>query len=124
MKEDIIFYLKTKMTSPISYLWKNVNVLIDRPIWSKHPKWWFDYELNYWFIPWTSSWDWEELDAYVIWIKEPLETFDWKCIAVIHRLWEDDDKLIVVPDWIIVNDEDIRRLTFFQEQYFESVILR
>jgi inorganic pyrophosphatase len=39
----------------------------------------------------------EELDAYILGVFEPLEVFRGKCIAVINRLNDNDDKLIVVP---------------------------
>ena len=108
----------------LEYLNKLVDVKIDRPLGSKHPKHWFDYTINYWFIPDTVSWDLEELDAYVLWVLEPIEIFRWRCIAIIHRTNDDDDKLIVVPDWIDFSDDEIRSQTNFQERFFESVIMR
>lgn len=45
-------------------------------------------------------------------------------IALIHRTNDDDDKLVVVPNDREYSDEAIRALTEFQEQYFESVIIR
>ena len=65
---------------------------------SKHPKWNFIYPLNYGYIPNTISGDGKELDAYIIGVFEALEEFDGKCIAVIHRLDDDDDKLVVAPE--------------------------
>jgi inorganic pyrophosphatase len=106
------------------YISKKVIVKIDRPLWSKHPTWDFVYTVNYWFIPWTVSGDWEELDAYVIWIENPVEEFEWICIWLIRRLDDDDDKLIVVPEWMEVSDDVIREKTNFQEQFFKSVIIR
>lgn len=106
------------------YIWLTVNVKIDRPINSKHPKHWFNYELNYWFVPDTISWDWEELDVYVMWVNEVIEEFRWRCIAIIHRLDDNDDKIIVVPDWLDFSDEEIIEKTNFQEQFFTSIIIR
>lgn len=106
------------------FLNKIVDVEIDRPLWAIHPKHWFFYPVNYWFVPWTISWDWEELDAYVLWIFEPTENFTWKVIAYIHRTNDDDDKLIVVPEWINYSDDAIKALTEFQERFFESEIIR
>lgn len=53
-----------------------------------------------------------------------IESFEGKCIAVIHRTNDNDDKLIVVPEGKNYIDEEIRKLTNFQEQYFESEIIR
>ena len=106
------------------YLDTIVNVKIDRPLGSKHPKHGFFYPVNYGFIPNTISGDGEELDAYVLGEHKPLETFEGKVIAIIHRTNDDDDKLIVMKDGKNYTDDQIRALTEFQEQYFESVIYR
>ena len=106
------------------YLGKIVNVKIDRPMHSKHPKHGFVYPVNYGYVPNTISGDGEELDCYVLGVEGPLETFEGKCIAIIHRTNDDDDKLIIVPDGKEFTDEEIRNLTNFQEQYFESEIIR
>ena len=122
--EEYNLALKTMQRKSYSYLDKEVNVKIDRPLNSKHPKHGFTYELNYGYIPNTTSGDGEELDCYVLGIEEPITEFTGKCIAVIHRLNDDDDKLIVVPEGKEFTDEEIKQLTHFQEQYFESEIIR
>ena len=107
------------------YLGKIVTINIDRPLHSKHPKHGFVYELNYGFVPDSMSPDGEELDAYIIGQKLPLKTFKGLCTAIIHRTNDDDDKLIIIPiETVNISDEEIRRLTDFQEKYFESVIIR
>lgn len=113
------------MESNIKYIGQEVDVKIDRPLGSKHPKHDFIYDANYGFIPDTMAPDGEELDAYVLGVTEPLEAFHGKCIAVIHRTNDDDDKLIVIPvDLTDISDEEIRTKTNFQEKFFESIILR
>ena len=108
----------------IDYIGKFVYVHIDRPLGSKHPKHGFIYPVNYGYIPNTISGDGEELDCYVLGIFEPIESFSGKCIAVIHRTNDNDDKLIVVPEGINYSDDAIRALTEFQERFFESEIKR
>lgn len=108
----------------IEYLNKTWKIKIDRPMGSKHPKHGFIYPLNYGYVPNTISGDGEELDAYVLGIYEPLETFTGKCIAIIHRTNDNDDKLIIVPDNKTFTNKEIKVLTDFQEQYFKSTILR
>lgn len=107
-----------------SFLGQIVNVKMDRPLGSKHPKHGFIYPVNYGYIPNTVSGDGEELDAYVLGEHEPLKTFTGRVIAIIHRTNDDDDKLVVMKDGRNYTDEQIRALTEFQEQWFESVILR
>ena len=103
---------------------KIVNVKMDRPLGSKHPKHGFIYPVNYGFVPNTVSGDGEELDAYVLAVNTPLETFSGRCIAVIHRTDDDDDKLIVVPNGQNITDKEIEEQTKFQEQWFKHIIVR
>ena len=108
----------------IKYLNKILKIKIDRPMGSTHPKHGFIYPINYGYVPNTISEDGEELDAYVLGVYEPLDTFTGKCIAIIHRTNDNDDKLIIVPENKIFTNDEINVLTDFQEQYFESTILR
>ncbi|MDD2565886.1 MAG: inorganic diphosphatase [Candidatus Gracilibacteria bacterium] len=112
------------MDNSKDFLGKEITIKIDRPLNSNHPKHGFKYELNYGYVPNTISGDSEELDAYVLGVNEVIEEFNGKCIAVIHRTNDDDDKLIVVPIGAEFTDEEIRNLTNFQEQYFKSIIIR
>lgn len=112
------------MTNAEEFLGKIVTVTVDRPLGSKHPRHGFQYPANYGFVPDTISSDGEELDAYVLGVTKPLTTFTGRCIAVIHRTNDNDDKLIVVKDGVLLTDEEIRSSTDFQEQYFKSDVLR
>ncbi len=112
------------MNSNKDYLNKIVTVKMDRPLGTKHPKHGFVYPVNYGYVPDTISGDGEELDAYVLGEHEPLEEFTGKVVAIIHRLNDNDDKLVVMKEGRNYTDEQIRALTEFQEQYFESEIIR
>lgn len=112
------------ISSNYQYIGKKVNIVIDRPKGSKHPKHGFVYEVNYGYVPNTVSGDGEELDAYVLGVDEPLNSFEGICIAIIHRTNDDDDKLIVVPEGIILSNEEIEKQTLFQEKWFEHVLIR
>lgn len=105
------------------YIGKMVEVKIDRPFGSRHPKHQFIYPVNYGYVPNTVSGDGEELDAYVLGVFEPLNEFKGKCIAVIHRTNDNDDKLIIVPEGKMYNVSQIDALTEFQEQYFEHFVI-
>ena len=107
-----------------NYLGRIVSVEIDRPLGSKHPKHGFVYPVNYGYIPGTVSGDREELDAYVLGVHTSAGQFRGKCIAVIHRTNDDDDKLIVVPRDVNFSDEEIEREVLFQEQWFQHIIIR
>jgi inorganic pyrophosphatase len=116
----MIFYME--YSKP--FLGRIVRVSIDRQLGSKHPKYDFVYPLNYGFIPETIAPDGAELDAYVLGIDVPAGEFEGKCIAIIHRLDDDDDKLIVCKDNETYTDDQIIALTNFQEKFFKSEIIR
>lgn len=106
------------------YIGQIVHVIIDRPKGSKHPKYGFEYPINYGYVPFTKSGDDEELDAYVLMLDEPVDEYTGRCIGVIHRTDDDDDKLIVVPEAYDLDDEEIEKQTEFQEKWFKHVLLR
>jgi inorganic pyrophosphatase len=108
----------------LAFLGVKVAVAIDRPMGSTHPEWGFVYPINYGYVPGVIGGDGEDLDAYVLGVDRPLERFEGRCIAVIRRIDDDDDKLVVVPLDQTFCDARIRELTAFQEQFFNSVILR
>ena len=106
------------------YLGKTLNIKIDRQFGSKHPKHGFIYPVNYGYVPNTTSGDGEELDAYLLGVFTPVDEYTGKCIAIIHRTNDNDDKLVIVPEDKKYSDDAINALTEFQEQYFEHIIIR
>lgn len=113
------------MQTPVNahdYIGKIVTVKMDRPLGTHHPDWGFLYERNYGFIPGTISGDGEELDAYILNVDVPVDEFTGRCVAVIHRTNDDDDKLVVIPDGDTISDAEIDRQTHFCERRYTHVI--
>lgn len=106
------------------YLGKKVNLIIDRPLGSSHPEHGFYYFVNYGYIPNTIAPDGEGIDAYFLGINDPVETAEGLCIAIVHRLNDNDDSLIVVPKGLELKDEEIHKAIEFQEQFFDFTIVR
>lgn len=113
-----------EITNSKDFLNKDVTINIDRKLGSLHPKHGFMYMLNYGYIPNTKSPDNEELDAYLLGVYEPVDSYEGHVIAIIKRTNDDDDKLIVVPKNKNYTDDQIKALTEFQERFFESIIIR
>ncbi len=113
-------------TSTCDFLGRTISIHIDRPLGSRHPQHGFIYPLNYGFIEGVilSGGDGEALDAYLLGVFEPVEHFTGLCIAYLHRLNDNDDKLIIVPAGVNYSDEQIAALTEFQERFFTSQIVR
>jgi len=106
------------------FLGKEVKVVIDRPLGSKHPEYNLIYEVNYGYIPGVLAPDGEELDAYFLGIDKPIKRAKGRCIAVVYRLDDDDSKLVVVPSGIELTDQEIEKAIYFQERWFVHKLIR
>ena len=106
------------------FLGKETEVVMDRPLGTKHPKHGFVYEANYGFIDGVKAPDGEDLDAYYLGVDEPIERATGVCVAIAHRRDNDDDKLIVLPKGIEMTDAQIISAIKFQEQWFDTEIVR
>ena len=111
-------------TEAKEFLGKEVEIIIDRPLGSTHPKHGFLYLVNYGYVPNTMAPDGEEIDAYFLGVDEPVKTAKGICIAVIHRLNDDDDSLVVVPEGLEIKDEEIGTAVEFQERFFKFKIIK
>lgn len=107
-----------------TYLGQKVNVIIDRPLGSRHPKHGFTYDVNYGYIPNTKAPDGEEIDAYILGLDKPVDKVSGICVAIIHRTDDGDDKLVVTPNGEDFSNEEIEKLVNFQEKWFKHIILR
>ncbi len=66
------------------------------------------------FVPNQPAPDGDDLDAYVLGVFEPLEDFSGKCIAVVHRTDDDDDKFVLLPEGVEYTDAQIMALVEWQ----------
>ena len=106
------------------FLGKNVDIMFDRPLGSKHPKHGFLYEVNYGYIEGVKAPDGEELDAYYLGTDKVLEKAEGIVKAIIHRLDDDDDKLVVMPKDSKISEEEIEKAVAFQEKWFDHQIIK
>lgn len=121
-KHDFIVYTLRKALV-YSYREKMVDVVIDRPIGSVHPKYEdMIYPLNYGFIPNVFGGDGEELDVYLMGLNVPVKEYKAKVIAIVHRHNDVEDKLVAAPEGMSFTKMEIEDAVRFQEQYFESEI--
>ncbi len=101
-----------------------ITVVVDRPLGSAHPKHPdIIYSVNYGYLPGVFAADGEEQDAYILGVETPVKEFTGRIIAVIHRLDDVEDKLVVAPENMRFTKEEIAQKTAFVEQFFESEII-
>ena len=103
---------------------EKLEIIIDRPLGSKHPKYEMIYEVNYGYLPNTKSDDGEEIDCYLLGVDKPVDRFIGRCIGIVRRTNDNDDKFIIVPVGVSYTDKEIERLINFQEKYFEHILIR
>lgn len=106
------------------WLGKIVELVMDRPLGSKHPQYGYRYPVNYGYIPNTISGDDMEIDAYVLKQTKSLETFHGQVVAIIHRRDDNEDKLIVIAKNQDITTAEIIEAIEFQEKYFDSAVIR
>lgn len=124
--EDFTAFLEREVNlqNAKEYLGKTITVIIDRPLGSHHPKHnKLVYPVNYGYYEDVTAPDGEPQDVYVMGIYEPISSFKGKVIAVIHRLDDIEDKWVVAPDEFCFSEEDITEATYFQEQFFNNIII-
>ena len=108
-----------------SIVGKSVRGQIDRPVGSRHPRFQdLIYPINYGYVEGVFAGDGKEQDVYILGADRPLETFEGKVIAVYRRFNDDEDKWIVSLDETEYTDEEIMQTIYFQEQYFDGVLIR
>lgn len=101
-----------------------VKVTVDRPLGSHHPKHKdIYYPINYGYIAGIMALDGEEQDAYILGVKEPVEEFVGRIIAIIHRYDDVEEKWVVAPENTSFTKDEIMEQVKFQEQYFKSEII-
>ena len=105
-------------------LGRDVSVTVDRPLGSHHPNYPdLIYPINYGYVNGTIAADGEEIDAYILGVDEPIKEFFGSVIAVIHRIDDVEDKIVVAPHGISFSKAQISEITSFQEKYFDIEIL-
>ena len=105
-----------------SYLGRTVRIGIDRPIGYVHEKekYSLTYKINYGYIPGVPGVDGEELDVYLLGVSEPVEEYEARVIAIVHRENDVEDKLVAAPEGMAFTAEEIWEAVRFQEQYYDS----
>jgi len=104
------------------FLGKRISIHFDRPLGSKHPKFDWVYPVNYGFVPGTKAGDGMEIDVYYLSSGEPLQDIEGTCIGYVHRLDDNEDKLIAT-DGSKLTKEEIETALDFQEQYYKHEIV-
>lgn len=105
-------------------LGKKVEVIVDRPIGSKHPEHEdLIYELNYGYINGIYANDGQKQDAYIMGEGTPLTKFKGIVIAIIKRLNDIEDKLVVVAIGKQFSRQEILSAINFQEKFFEIELI-
>ena len=100
-----------------------VEVIVDRPLGTYHPKHKdIYYSVNYGYVEGIIVADGEEQDAYILGVNEPIKEFSGKVIAIIHRFDDIEEKLVVAPEGISFTKDEIMQQVDFQEQFFKIEI--
>ena len=106
------------------FLGESVTVIVDRPLGTTHPNHKdIIYPVNYGYIENIFAGDGEEQDAYILGVDEKVNNFMGTVIAIIHRIDDVEDKLVVAPENTKFTFQEIMEKVNFQEQYFNIEII-
>lgn len=120
-QEFIVHTLKKAIVK--SYLGKTVNIKIDRPMGSVHPKRpEIIYPINYGYIPNVLGSDGEKLRVYLLGVDVPVEEYTTPIIGIIHGHNHVEDKLIAAPEESNFDQNKILEAVGFQEGYYKAEI--
>lgn len=121
-KRDFIAAVLRKALAS-SYLGQIVEIEIDRPLGSTHPKHPdLIYLVNYGFIPGVFGGDGEEMDVYLLGVDKPVSKYSAQIIAIVHRLNDEEDKLVGAPVGTHFTKTQIEKSVAFQERYFKTEV--
>ena len=107
----------------MEWIGRTVDVIIDRPAGSAHPRWGWIYPINYGYVPGTTAGDGEEIDVYLLDVREPLERCTATIIGCVLRADDVEFKLIGVRDGGAWSAAAISEAVAFQERFFSSRVM-
>lgn len=111
-----------------SLIGKELDAIITRPIGTVHPRYKdIIYEVNYGILKDYELKDNKELKTYIVGESMPTSQngiYHGKVLAILHRLNDDNDRIIIAPIGRTLSDDEIISKTEFAEQYFVSEIIR
>ena len=110
--------------SEVIMLGNIVTVTVDRPLGSYHPEHKdMYYPINYGYVEGIIAPDGEEQDAYILGINNPVNEYTGKIIAIVRRLDDVEDKLVIAPEGATYTREEIIKQIEFQEKFFKYEII-
>ena len=113
-----IYKIRDRIELKKNPIGKTVKVTVDRPLGTYHPKHKdIYYSVNYGYIKGVVAGDGEAQDAYILGVDEPVKKFTGTVIAIVHRLNDNEDKWIVVPNGFIFTKEEIIKQTQKHKRY-------
>lgn len=111
-----------------SLIGQELDATITRPIGTVHPRYKdIIYEVNYGVIKDYKLNDDRELKTYIVGESMPTElngTYHGLVVGILHRLNDDNDRIIISPIGRRLSDEEIISKTEFVEGYFVTEIIR
>lgn len=101
---------------------KIVDIVIDRPMGSKHPEYGTVYPINYGYVPNLKGGDGEAQDIYLVGVDHPVSKYTCRIIGSVIRLDDKEDKLVGAPIGKKFHQAQIAKAVNFQEKYFKTKI--
>ncbi len=102
---------------------ETVNVIIDRPLGSSHPKYPQNiYPINYGYYEGVVAPDGDYQDVYLLGVDEPVNEYVATIIAIIIRDNDTEEKWVAAPKGKTFSREEIADKVDFMERFHKSHI--
>lgn len=123
-EEDYIDAINLEKASAYEFIDKTVRIEISKTKPQKVNKLQNIYPINCGYVPDVLDGDGKKIECYIVGIDKQINEFTGKCIAVLHKFDNTEDKLIVAPNDQNYSDNQIRDILKFQEKNYLNEIIR
>ena len=107
------------------YLGQVVDIEIDRPVGYVHRKGdkTLVYPINYGYIPDVLGGDGEDLDVFLLGVREPVKSYRGRIVGIVLRADDVEDKLIMAPEGMTPTVAEMTEAVHFPERYYDSRVV-
>lgn len=123
-EEDFIEAINLEKATSYEFIDQTVRIEIPKNITRKEKNVNAQFPINFGVIPDVLDGEGKKLECYIVGTDKINNEFTGKCIAVLHKFDNTEDKLIVTQNDKNFSDSEIREILKFQEKNYLNEIIR
>ncbi|MNT24200.1 hypothetical protein D3C72_1596630 [compost metagenome] len=123
-EEDFLEAINLEKATSYELIDQTVRIEIPKSVMKKDKNIGTSFPINFGVIPDVLDGDGKKLECYIVGTENIKNEFTGKCIAVLHKFDNTEDKLIVTQSDKNFSDNEIREILKFQEKNYLNEIIR